>query len=363
MLIYIDESVCSPFDETVNIALSNLANAHRNGYHFIFAKMSTLKDIFENADIHDREKSIYKTIYAKYSQLSGIKNNLSIYILATTSTLVAECQQLEEKTIHRVPVNVFCNAVAIEPVNIIGEDKTDVEFYTHLAKAYATANKLNYRIAAFPVHGGGNQTGDTFRTYQDNNKITLCIVDSDIKAKDCVLGDTAKLVEENADERNILSSYYIINVHEAENMIPLKVLHEACEIPAHINSYEQINRNKENELTKYIDYKNPLMLSEILTHQKPCYQKYWKETTNVFIGHEKHSICLETGICNQKDDCKCILFEGFGSKILKKSISLIERKSPKKFAEDCNSIIHVTEWENISKIILAWSFAALKSSA
>lgn len=351
MFIYIDESICLHFDEITNMALSNLAVAHREGKHFIFGKITTLKYIIEHADIHERERSIYKMILVKHPQIAGLVATLSVYILVTGPALVAQRFEQAQQTVIRIQINNFRNSSSTEPVKIICEDLSDAKFYVFLAKAYASSKNMPTNLKYFNVHGGGNLTGPTYKTYQDANNITLCIVDSDIKGEGCGMGDTAKIVIANNDDNKILSSYYVINIHEAENMIPMKILELACETPEHNSSFDTIERNIGNDFTKYIDYKKQLMISCISNHSKQCYKDYWNNKLHLLIDN------------NQKIIPNDILFQGFGESVLSRSIKIIASKSLKKLAEDCNSIIHQEEWENISKQIIAWGFAPVSISA
>lgn len=347
MFIYIDESICSQFSETTNMALSNLAIAHREGKHFIFGKMATLKYIIEHADIHERDRSIYKMILAKHPQMAKLVATVSVYILVTGPALIAQRFEQGQQTVIRIQIDNFKNSSSTEPVQIICEDLSDAKFYIFLARAYASSKSMPTKLAYFNIHGGGNLTGSTYKTYQDANRITLCIVDSDIKCKGCRMGDTAKIVIDNDDDNKILSSYYVIKIHEAENMIPLKILKLACETPEHNSSFDKIERNIDNDFTKYIDYKKQLIISSIATHNKQCYRDYWKSKIHLLNDDSQNDIA----------------FQGFGDSVLSRSINLIASKSSKKLAEDCNSIIHIEEWENVSKQIIAWSFAPLPTSA
>ncbi len=184
----------------------------------------------------------------------------------------------------------------------------------------------------------------------------MCIVDCDIKAKDCGKGDTARLVENHDNQEKLLSSFYIINVHEAENMIPLKILDEVCETPEEYSSLHKIRSNIADDLTKYIDYKQQLKLLSIVNHEKPCYREYWKNNMSILAPDEN----IEECIVNNEE---CIIFNGFGTSILAKSIDIMKNKSIHNLAKDCNSIIHLSEWENISKLILSWSFSPFPQSA
>lgn len=356
MFIYIDESICSPFNEELNITLENLAHAHRDGKHFIFGKKSTLKYIIEHADIHERYKSIYKILYSQYPQLAGILSLLSTYILATSSTQVATRITRGEQTILRIPLKTFRDSSSLEPVSIIGEDTSDIDFYTYLAKAYAVKQKIPSKFTHFPVHGGGNLTGNTYNTYQNLNKMTLCIVDCDVKAEPCGKGDTARLVEDNDKEDKLLGFFYIINVHEAENMIPLKILDEVSETAEEYDSLTKIQNNKTHDLMKYIDYKQQLRLLSILNHEKPCYREYWQANMSILAPDKNLEECIQ----NHEE---CIIFNGFGANILTRSIDVMKQKSFQNLAKDCNSIVHISEWENISKLIIAWSFSPSPISA
>lgn len=365
MFVFIDESIKSPFCENTNIALSNLANAHRSGNHFIFAKSSVLKDIFENADIHQREKSIYQTLFSQVAQFGMLKQNLSTYILVTSSSLCAQHIDINNQLIIRTPIDTFLRFDSLTATSIIGENINDAKFYALIAKAYAKKQTLNYKIKYFPVNGGGTQTGNTYKNHQDNKKISFCIVDSDEKAKACSIGSTAKGVK-SMHRSNGLNNYHIISVHEAENLIPLTIIDELSQTSDQKAAYQKITNNKKQEFINHIDYKLPLTFLNILNNDKSCYRKYWLAQISLLQPEFMSQPCYKMQKCknsNTELTCECILFESFGTNILERSIESLEKKSILKQAEACLSIVNQQEWENISNLILAWGFAPPGNSA
>lgn len=119
---------------------------------------------------------------------------------------------------HELLIDYFYNTTAIQPIKIIGENANDIEFYAVVTQIIKHIGK-DY-LAYTPVHGGGNTTAGRFKSCQDNNEVSLCIVDSDIKYPKARKGATCGEIESVYDSNNKYVLLVVIKVHEIENLLP-----------------------------------------------------------------------------------------------------------------------------------------------
>ena len=124
-----------------------------------------------------------------------------------------------------------------------------------------------------------------------------------------------------------------------------------------------INKMKEKNPIKYLDYKNGLKLSDILKSENQCYRSFWINSIKNSITDKKINDCIQADKCLNEDECQCVVFEGFGSSILERSIKKLNNRSRKKLNEACKSIIHSSEWEHIAEQLIAWGIAPMPVSA
>lgn len=157
--------------------------------------------------------------------------------------------------------------------SLIGENLRDCAFYAQLGRFFCYANKVKGVSVSFsPENGGGSSTGDTLTScVKEQNKFALCIVDRDWRYGHTSHGSpesggTCKAVEKAAqllDEEHYRDKFHLcpLNVHEAENLIPICVLEKLPEAVCSPKGREAVKMLKEvssGEPILYYDFKKKL---------------------------------------------------------------------------------------------------------
>lgn len=169
-------------------------------------------------------------------------------------------------------IDYFYDTSSIQPVNIIGENANDVEFYAVVTQIIKHIDKKN--LAYTLIHGGGNTTAGRLKECQNNNELSLCIVDSDIKYYNAPKeGDTCGQVKTVYDPKNKFVCLIVIKVHEIENLLPPKFIVGRAKKESKKIAQKFIENGNEKYLRWY-DLKSGISIEDI---EDPLYKIFATE--------------------------------------------------------------------------------------
>ena len=257
MLFYISDeliSLAEANDDKAIVAIDNLMSASFYGKNIIYSSRNGFKRMNKIVSLSLQSKQVINKKLSTFSTDSQIFNLVTTYVNVTN----AEDQIIKEsndKIVIKIPYVFIANddAFCSKPI-LIGENLNDTDFYKYISRYFAY--KMDIKCALAPscesINGGGNTTHSSYKRYaQADNRICLCITDSDKKHISHNVDETAKKVQEvhNNLQPKLCMQYCIENVREVENLIPSNVLKIVCN--------DDVNRNKGFELSEIIKEYNP----------------------------------------------------------------------------------------------------------
>jgi hypothetical protein len=367
MILVLDSSLLDGIEKNsqVIVALELIAHSRRLGNHIVFGSRAVIKYLAKCPLLGHSSRAVYGKLYedlpTSKEYLTKIKFSVEIVL-----ENVLESITRGDHTIIRASVNYFNDVSIIDKTILLCEDLDDATFYERLAKACLTWERLgNITISYDPRNGGGQNTAKEYSFLQSkSDKFCLCLVDSDRKAPNLDIGDTAKQVRKVDDESLPLCHYFILGVRELENLIPTSIYKETFgHDPNKKNSIEFLER-LDNSLfsnaRKYIDIKDGLKLQKILKEdQKKEFRLYWIDFARKFRFGVSED-CINRESCAYPDNCQCHVNLALGKKV----INEIENKystadiSQMILDEDLKQ-----EWKVIGFKIISWCCASSPMSS
>lgn len=363
MLFYLTDSLIvnedSPFYKNIYKAIQNIAIQAVNGIHSLTGSFLIIKhcrSLFKEDPILG---SFFNNIYQNYA-FAGVPCFLKFYIEVVTDKPTKRNENGIE--IQQIIFSQL-EEVRCEIVKLICEDLNDTIFYRHIMKWYI--NKLPNGNHVFSVchgiNGGGRNTYKTVNNELNDHQISICIVDTDKKYKECPPEEDGTY---NMCVKNIVAapSYYkfiAIPVHEIENLIPLNYI-DTFDIWN--NGKKEDKENKRNfdflrydaeNILPYFDYKKGIkkdaMFNNCLEYRRFANRCYY--TNSDLMSKESD---FETYVNNVSSNGKIYPHLLGGSGILKRTIDLIQSDNVPEpnlleFQED--------EWNKIGQAMLDWCIA------
>lgn len=252
------------------------------------------KYIFESFSRDIRR--LINDLYARYSTIkSEYKKYNSLVVLSSTKTIKKIMNEINIQ--YEVPFNSNVeNLFAI----LSTENVQDYHFYMGIYKMF---NDEKIYIDNLPYNGGNI---DTIKTYIHNNKVLLCIADSDKEYFDSKKGSTASAVErliKKYETKKIIDKY-VLNVREKENLIPFSTYLIYCESTKE-KYFKEINNlaNMDNNINYYYDIKDGIKLKK--------YNEYYNkfDTDECIKWNQINRKMIDAAIDNELSDFNVCLDE------------------------------------------------------
>lgn len=230
-------------------------------------------------------------------------------------------------------IDYFYNTSSIQPVKIIGENANDVEFYAIVTQIIKHVDKKH--IAYSLVHGGGYTTAGRLEQCQNNNELSLCIVDSDIKFPGARKGATCGQIETVYDSKNKFVLLIVIKVHEIENLIPPKFIVDRAKKESKRIAQRFLENGNEKYLRWY-DLKNGISIVDI---EDPLYKAFAITLYNHFYDSKPEAFDRHVSQCKQKKEK---VFPELTNNLVKKYLGLPIEK------QNVYPILFKDEWREIA---------------
>lgn len=212
-----DPDVCS--------MLNSLATNRRKGLNVIIADHDVL-DYLKNCTLLEvNARRLFGYLRRKIHETKEFKKVVSRYY-----TIVAN-NGIECDNSHIITVSDILKKEFLSKTQLIVEDLTDFKFYHYIGLYFASKNRINCHLSFDMAPGGGRNSAGLFDgLIKQENRLLLGIFDGDQKYPGDKIGDTLKAVLEKIDskDRKFFECISLAEqgVHEAENLIPLKLIEE-----------------------------------------------------------------------------------------------------------------------------------------
>lgn len=357
MLIWIEEVDENELnEESAQIFLEKLAIAFKEGNICLFGNDESLEKIKNSNFLSRVAKSSFTFLLSQYSEYGGryskIKTQFRIQITQ---------KEIYKKVVGEGKVLLYCDYRKIpsyfnQPVTLLSENHTDANLYDLIARSCNPYSNLRVGIKAITVGGGGSTIIDHINDYYNKRpSLFICIVDSDIKHPMSALGDTAKKVKGSIKSDDFFSDYKILDVHEAENIIPDEVIEDLFfrkndnKITA-LDIYKRISSIDERSLL-YIDLKYGLNANKAIELDSSYQEKFWSDLLLKMGGVKQ---CCLASLQEEHEPCGCVLFEGFGPKVLESSLENLQSRSITPIIRQMSTWKREL-WEDIGAWVVEWA--------
>lgn len=349
-------------NEHLEIALTNLFNSHLEKKHIILAS----KDLFQvvvSSDVFSRRvRNLAGYLLTNYRELHSILDKVSTCIEVDLNLQHIDLSK-QEGMPRRLGYGFFIDSESVQRANFLCEDLMDCNFYKFLGDFYKSEVLANGLVINLEFRNGGGS--GTKRNYDDlirNNKICLCILDSDKKHPYGAKGATCLAFNGVADKN--FSHHLVLEMHEAESLIPMDLINQALESgkinSAHVAVYDSFLRVFDVDATakKYLDHKKGLEVNAAAEIDERLNREYWKSIVPRVNGIPKNR-CVTRFECECREPCKVV--GGFGDRLLAHIIEELEETSPRRLRSFIKDDLY-DDWFNIGKEIFSWGCASNKQA-
>lgn len=373
MVFYIDQTISAHaekigFTQEQLFLFSELVTAFWKGHCIVTGNANSIKTLA--TCLGAPANGIFATTYDLHSQQGAILSKIPQIFVLTTDESLSETvipPYVREKSVFiNLADAVFWNLH--DGCSLVGENLDDCIFYRVLGKKFCEKNGIHGIDLHFSFDpGGGNPTHKIFTNCVTEKKVpTICIVDSDRKygkfgscQSDPAIGDTLRLVN---GANSMLDTFphvaphkiFPLQVHEAENLIPLAVLDnlqsELPQIEPGLKTLEKLKTLCDGEPILYYDFKFGIRYEEDTPRGK-----YWREIADALgeqflpVPEEKLTSAQKAG--RERLPASPPFYPISNNRLLERATNWI----------DSNQIEIETHlertWEQVGSFILSWGCA------
>lgn len=344
-------------------AIQNLIHAHGECKHILISDRKLFKMVIDNTTIFGlNTRRFADAIMQRQFEFSNLQNIVNFYVEVHFGEIETEIVKLDQ-TREKLSMNhkQFIDSNITQKTVILCEDLTDSKLYELFSYYFSQQNKLQILKTNFEAqNGGGANTKRNFDSISQSGKFCLCIIDNDKKHPHGQQGETSKKF--NGIKYLNQSMVYVIDAHEAESMIPLKIISDIIiddKYPSDtIDAFDMIKEMVEFEPTTkdYFDHKNGFSLEKI-SNLDDAHGDYWRpiiKSTNRLNNYN----CINKKRC--PEECSCFQINGFGDQTLTKSLERMSTTNISSLAQKSKPEL-VEKWLTIGKIFFSWCCAPNKA--
>lgn len=355
MLYYLTDALLvdttSPQYRDVISAVENLAISVFERKHELYGDFNVLDTMSKNKDIGLRPRSILNRIAQNYPSRS-IPKEITYYIEVVPNVVIRK-RLIDHRIVVQLPVSELLDSKSVQASCLIGEFYYDCKFFRQILLRYMKQKGLTTPIRFDDIAGCGSTLIDHVRQYLKGDKRpTLAIVDTDKKyPTQAILPNTTcgKCIGKYVD--NVLYKFIHLNVHEAENLVPLEVvdnLHWSGAGVGFKQTYDTLRNHPESEdVLAFFDIKKGIKNSPELQSSQ-AYQDFAELCCSFDPSNAAHTN-FHQYISSLASDV--VLFPMLSNNLLKDAVEYMKSHS-----DDMFQLLEYQkrEWIKISKMMLNW---------
>lgn len=348
MLFYFDNSLGDSVrnerltdDEIAVVDL--LAQSHRKEKNFIFGDRNIIADLAKSSQISRLSRAVFLTISGGYAYLLPQANLVKRRIVIANVPGVSVVNEGLRKNIV-MPLLCLDNKSFINGVVVYFENRSDEDVYRAIVERVKTDRGMTrVGFSMCSRGGGGDTTASELQGSLRGGEISICVVDSDIKAPGRAVGATAKKILKTVAAGGELTALHIVNVHEVENLIPPEIyeINSAHpELMSIVSELRKIHADGRGDVYLYFDYKKGLRRCDVTSCQYMA--RYWGAISGC-------------GKCDVPKQQPCYLIKPYGVQPNVREKIVADGMMPRTFVEELYDV-----WREIFDFLLDWCIASPK---
>ena len=300
------------------------------GSHRIVGRRKVLLELVQLDILEPRHKQALARAAGRVAQEGSLCSRVPVHgrVVANAQAVVSVSNG--DKREITFPLRWFDCTARIQPTTLLAEDLSDVGVLELMSRAGIVLSALGYlpfKAAGDP--GGGNNIGRVLSDHIANNRLCLCIVDSDQVCPGGDFGSTAQTVAPYKND----TTYPLVGVLETsgrdlENSLPNSFYRNAYGQDARYvplnNLLDALTGDQEHAVRLHLDIEKGLRLHDVRKYPANSSEAtFWQSKLNLVmskVGIQTPNVpCLTRSSCPhiKRSDCQCVIITGNHADILK----------------------------------------------
>lgn len=268
-----------------------------------------------------------------------------------------------------MPIKWFNASHRIQESILLCENLSDAHTLFLIARTAITAIRVYFPMAINKRNGGGSQLGKTLQSIASEERLCLCIVDSDRASPLSAVGNTARTVAPFTNTTH----YPILQVYETPGRDLENTLHERY-YSAHFQATGTVNQVTSliSHFTSIGDHKGKLFLDiekglryRTFLDQASCRHaiQFWsirfQSVCQAVAFQPDNLACYSLKTCSipsHQGPCSCVVLHGNTADILAHFSAHYDGRSPSSLVTELTRE-ELAEWIEIGLLVASWCCA------
>lgn len=339
-----------PLQNYVTVGFGRLLSSYSDGHHVVIIDPKTCKSIESNLLFSAENRTAAQRIRNRYADYGSLPQKMAFY----AKIVDVGIEPLRVAHGWDVPLGWIANNPLLM-ANLICEDLHDTAVLMEAGKDDLERSKLKaFMIRAFEVPGGG---GNTHRVLNQvaviDQKICLCIVDSDKKSPYGAPGPTAQLCIELGGSgffKVVLTAGKTI-----ENSLPWRLIDKVRANQPVAPSCVLAAMEQEHEHSSwFLNFKRGLSSYEIYGLASHNCRTFWISGANSRLGTKT---CCAENVCDEAESSQCRrrLHSGFGGNLLNDVGTWLKENQQAGRSTNYLPSPNQSDWINLGQLVSAFS--------
>ena len=371
MLFRIDASIAEALrqaevQQDLVVGLSLLAHSRRYGNHLLFAEKSTVVAIVESAHLSAADRAVFSRLLTRLPEKGALVRKLNHWVELIAAPGVSEVVTRQgSQRVLRMSIGKFTGPQSVSPTCLLCEGEVDPRFYRFIAEASAEHLGVRGIQLQYEARGGGGvHIGNEYRKLQEEDeRLVLCIVDSDRRYPESELGATATGVREADNPRAPRTMFRVLECHESENLLPTKLILQYSDNSGMHQEDSRVlaalEASAKSDVLFYIDVKDGLSAKSILYTTDARLREYWESLVRPTPTVGTNIAKCRGGIkCARAQQCRCEILKGMGDGLLSGVLDMVALRGPRQpiiFAALRPQLRE--EWRALGALVVSWCCA------
>jgi len=339
MMIIIIKNIGDVSDDSNNKlrALENLFCAYGEGRHVLWMPIELVSSLMSESRFSEFSKRVLYDLKSTVLETRRIESSFGFHV---EIDFVNPYRLESDQGVLNIGYRKVVQSGMLQKAIFLTENLLDAQVYFVGAEVFLVKNRM---LAGCQINldlqpGGGSTTYDLFVKLKAEEKLFLCVIDSDKEHPRGPAGSTAKRF--NGEEKGLLGGYYleVLSHHEIENLLPIKIVKEVLSSDFDMGAI--FGRVDFEDYRKFPDHKLGLKLSRAREMDLLHKYSFWKDF---------YELDDEQWLCSPMGDA-----------LLENVYGYMRQQSTHKLAELFESGV-VPEWEHLSKMVASWGVGMRRS--
>ncbi len=358
-----DLLVKDPTPSESSHAVDLLCLSASEGKHRVTARRDILRSLSVNPALQTKSRAVLANALSFVESDLALQRTVSVFGSVSLGGYNVRAEIVNGQRIIRIPLKWIDDSLKVQATILLGENLIDAELLEKLvAVVRHIDDSLSLPIRARLQGGGGNTTAQVFEHIVQSGRFCVCVVDSDKKAPNGPIGDTARALSHCDHLSHPIGAVAHTEGRELENALPdwfyESLYGNDVNHGPTIAALQAFAHAGDVGLRLHIDVNKGLTLRDVFQQpQGSPARDFWNQKLNIVAAAVGKNLdefpCRVLAACGNPANCKCRLMNGNSDDVLRRFIEFCSKAGTDAVAQMLDATTR-KECGRLARLVFDW---------